>query len=78
MSDLDLNRPPRTQREDQEIRVWSSRKFISAWSLTWLFSVLLYFSRLTPEAYATCVSFIWLGYFAGNIGEKWVAMREDK
>jgi hypothetical protein len=65
----EAEKPPKTER------VWSSRKFVSAWCLTWILTALLWWGKLDANAYATCVSFIWVGYFAGNIGEKWVATK---
>jgi len=58
-------------------RVWSSRKLVSAWALTWVFTALLGFDKLTPDAYSTCVSFIWIGYFAGNVGDRWVGRKNS-
>lgn len=65
----DEQRPPE--------RVWSSRKLISAWVLTLLATILLVWGeKITPEIWGSTVSLVWLGYFAGNVGDKFIARRK--
>lgn len=61
-----------------DARIWTSRKFMSAWILTFLFTFLLWYGKLTPDAFSTSASFIWIGYFAGNVGEKYVEAKGAK
>ena len=54
-----------------EERIWTSRKFTSAWAVTVLVSGLL-FGPLESGSYATIMSFVWAAYFAANVGSKLV------
>lgn len=61
----------------QPERIWSSRKLTSAWALTWLATGLLVWGgKITPEIWGSTVSLVWLGYFAGNVGDKFVERRK--
>lgn len=61
-----------------EERIWTSRKFISAWALTLLCTGLLIFKNLTPESYASIISWVWMGYFASNVGSKLVIKSKEQ
>jgi len=60
---------------DEKPRIWTSRKFASAWCLTWLATGLLVFKHIEGAIWSSTVSMIWLGYMTSNVGEKYVEGR---
>lgn len=60
----------------QPERIWSSRKFVSAWAITWLATLLLIGEYINPTVWGSTLSLVWCGYFAGNVGDKFADRRK--
>ena len=57
-------------------RVWSSRKFVSAWILTAVFTVLVWCAKIDGGSYMIGTGMIWGFYMSANVGDKLVDRRK--